>query len=60
VAEAVASKDAAMGVVQRPLSIDQILHADELGALLPFGSTAFLPEGARLVSYVVDRDEDLV
>jgi uncharacterized protein (DUF1015 family) len=49
-----------MAVIMRPLSLDQLLHADELGQTLPFGSSAFLPEVARLVSFVVDRDEDLL
>ena len=44
----------------KPLTLDQIAHADELRALLPFGSSAFHPMVARLISYVVDRDEDVV
>jgi hypothetical protein len=51
---------AEMAVIMQPLSLDQVLHADELGQTLPFGSSAFLPEVARLVSFVVDRDEDLL
>ncbi len=51
---------AALGVIMRPLSIDQITHADELGALLPFGSSAFHPPVARLLAYLVDPDEDVV
>ena len=51
---------AAIGIVMRPLSVEQILRADELGALLPFGSTAVHPQMARTITYVVDRDEDLV
>ena len=35
----------------RPLSIDQITHVDEVGELLPFGSTAFHPPVAHLVAY---------
>src|SRR5664279_2152521 len=31
-----------MGIVCRPLSLAQITHVDEVGELLPFGSTAFL------------------
>jgi hypothetical protein len=51
---------AAIGMVLRPLPLDQVLHADELGALLPFGSTAFLPPLANLIALVVDADDDLV
>jgi uncharacterized protein (DUF1015 family) len=51
---------AAIGMVMRPLPIDQVMHADELGALLPFGSTAFLPPLANLIAFVIDADEDLV
>lgn len=51
---------AELGVLLRPLSLEQVIHVDELGALLPFGSTAFVPPLAHLVSFVVDPDEDLV
>jgi hypothetical protein len=51
---------AEMVVMLRPLTLDQLLHADELGQTLPFGSSAFLPAVARLVTFVVDRDEDLL
>ncbi|MGN6104140.1 MAG: DUF1015 family protein [Kofleriaceae bacterium] len=45
----------------RPVSVSQIAQVDELGALLPAGSTAFFPPVASgLVSLVVDPDEDLV
>jgi uncharacterized protein (DUF1015 family) len=59
VARAVAG-GAELGAILRPLAIDQILHADELGQLLPFGSTAFVPAIANLVGYLVDPDDDLV
>ena len=48
------------GVIVRPLTLDQVLHADELAQLLPFGSTAFHPPLANLVVYPIDPDEDLV
>jgi hypothetical protein len=51
---------AELGVIARPLSIDQIIHVDELGQTLPFGSTGIVPALANLVVYVVDPDEDLV
>jgi len=57
---AVKSGGAAMSLVLRPLTLDQVLHADELGALLPFGSTAFTPRIFSLVAFFVDPDEDLV
>jgi uncharacterized protein (DUF1015 family) len=51
---------AQLGIIMRPLTLEQVIHADELGALLPFGSTAFTPPLAHLVSLFVDPDEDLV
>jgi len=55
-------KDGApLGLILRPLTIDQIAHVDDVGALLPAGSTAFYPPMAhRLVGYYVDPNEDLV
>jgi uncharacterized protein (DUF1015 family) len=48
-------------VIMRPLSVEQIAHVDELGQLLPPGSTAFFPPIAQnLVAMPVDPDEDLV
>ena len=51
---------AAVGIMMRPLPLESVLHADELGALLPFGSTAFHPPLANLIALVIDADEDLV
>jgi uncharacterized protein (DUF1015 family) len=51
---------AELGVIARPLTIDQITYVDELGQVLPFGSTAFLPAIANLVIYIVAPEEDLV
>src|SRR5580704_6574178 len=51
---------ASIGLVMKPLSVEQIAHAAERGALLPFGSTAFHPEVARVITYIVDPDEDVV
>jgi len=51
---------AGLALVLRPLGLDQLLHADELGQLLPAGAAAFRPPLASLVTYVVDPDEDLV
>ncbi|HTL35694.1 MAG TPA: DUF1015 domain-containing protein [Kofleriaceae bacterium] len=51
---------AAIGVITRPLPLAEVLHADEVGALLPFGSTAFHPPLATMLAFVVDPDEDLV
>ncbi len=48
-------------VITRPVAVEQIAHVDELGGLLPAGSTAFHPPVAPgLVSLVIDPDEDLV
>jgi len=60
VVAAVTGGGAALGVVMRPLSVDLVIRADEAGALLPFGSTAVHPQVARLITYIVDQDEDLV
>jgi len=49
-----------LGIVCKPLSIDQIAHVDEVGELLPFGSTAIHPPVARLVAFEPSPDEDLV
>ncbi len=51
---------AAIGMVLRPLPLEQVMHADELGAVLPFGSTAFHPPLANLIAFVIDPDVDLV
>jgi uncharacterized protein (DUF1015 family) len=55
-----AASGTSLGLVLRPLSIGQIIHANDQGALLPFGSTSFHPQVARLVTYLVDPDEDLL
>ncbi|HSJ99746.1 MAG TPA: DUF1015 family protein [Kofleriaceae bacterium] len=48
-------------LVTRPVSIAQITHVDQLGGLLPPGSTAFHPPIAPgLIRMVIDPDEDLV
>ena len=44
----------------RPITVAQLTSVDELGQVLPAGSTAFYPPIAPLVGYVVDADEDLV
>lgn len=51
---------AEVGVIARPLAIEQILHADEIGQQLPVGSTGFSPAPASLLAFLVDPDEDLV
>jgi len=52
---------AAAILVMRPLSVEQIAHVDELGQLLPAGSTAFHPPIApKLIAMPIDPDEDLV
>jgi uncharacterized protein (DUF1015 family) len=48
-------------IIMRPLSVEQIAHVDELGQLLPPGSTAFFPAIAPdLVAMPIDPDEDVV
>lgn len=51
---------AAVGLIMRPVPLSEVLHADEVGALLPFGSTAFHPPLATLFAFIVDPNEDLV
>lgn len=52
---------AKFGIIMRPLTVDQIVHVDAIGALLPAGSTAFYPQIApHLIGYVPDPNEDLV
>jgi hypothetical protein len=47
--------------IMRPLSVTEIAHVDELGGMLPAGSTAFHPPIApNLVGLVINADEDLV
>ncbi len=51
---------AELGVIVRPLTLEQVIHADEVAARLPSGSTAFAPELANLIAFFIDPDEDLV
>ena len=51
--------DGAVGLILRPIKLEHILRAEETGKLLPFGSTAFCPALARLVTYVIDPAETL-
>jgi uncharacterized protein (DUF1015 family) len=52
-----AVEDGAIGVLLRPITLEQMLRADETGDLLPFGSTGFVPALARLVTYLIDPRE---
>lgn len=48
-------------ITMRPLGLEQVSHAIELGQVLPASSTAFLPALAPgLIGAVIDPDEDLV
>ena len=48
-------------IITPPLTIEQLAHVDELGALLPAGSTALHPPVApKLIAMRIDPDEDLV
>lgn len=47
-------------VLMRPLTIEQMVHTNELGQVLPAGSTSFYPLPAPLVTYLVNPDEDVV
>lgn len=57
---ALARDDAGAAVLMRLVPLDQIIHADELGELLPSGSTGFAPALAAGIALPIDRDEDLV
>ncbi|HEU0031574.1 MAG TPA: DUF1015 family protein [Kofleriaceae bacterium] len=60
-AAALADPAAALVLLVRPLTIEQIVSVDEVGARLPAGSTAIHPpilDG--LVRLAIDPDEDLV
>lgn len=60
-AHAQLEKGADVVFLMRPLSASMIAHVDELGGMLPAGSTAFHPQIAKpLVGLVIDLDEDLV
>jgi uncharacterized protein (DUF1015 family) len=52
---------AALAVIVRPLSLEQIRQTSELGQTLPAGSTALVPRIANgLVMSQIDADDDLV
>ncbi|HEY5925666.1 MAG TPA: DUF1015 family protein [Kofleriaceae bacterium] len=48
--------DGGLGLIMRPVALEHALRAAELGQLLPFGSTAFRPPLARLVTYLIDNE----
>ncbi|CAN5915517.1 hypothetical protein BH11MYX2_BH11MYX2_34550 [soil metagenome] len=60
---AAASGEGAKGTVAlftRPLSLEQVVHVDELGHQLPPHSSALFPQVAQgLVTFTIDRDEDV-
>lgn len=54
-------KGAELALIVRPVPVAQIAHVDELGQLLPAGSTAFHPPIVDgIVAMPIDPDEDLV
>jgi uncharacterized protein (DUF1015 family) len=57
---ALATAGASAVLITRPLTIEQIIHVDELGQMLPPGSTALYPAVANLIGMAIDPDEDLV
>jgi len=52
-------KGAEMGIVMRPLTLDQVVHADELGQVLPASADAFPPTLENLVAFAIDPAEDV-
>ncbi|HSN30824.1 MAG TPA: DUF1015 family protein [Kofleriaceae bacterium] len=56
---AAVDKGAAAGILMRPMSLEQIVHADELGQVLPASADAFPPEVENLVAYAIDPNEDV-
>jgi uncharacterized protein (DUF1015 family) len=47
------------GLILRPLTVDQLVHATDIGEMLPSGSCAFAPAGAPLGAFDV-ADAELV
>jgi uncharacterized protein (DUF1015 family) len=56
---AAVGKGAPAAIITRPVPLDQVIHADELGALLPMGSTGFYPRIAPGIAMLIDPSEDL-
>lgn len=52
-------KGAAAGILMRPLTLEQVVHADELGQVLPASADAFPPALAGVVSFPIEPDEDV-
>lgn len=52
-------KGAAAGILMRPLTLEQVVHADELGQVLPASADAFPPALADLVTFSIDPAEDV-
>lgn len=57
---AAVGQGAELGVIVRPVTVEQIAHVTDLGQTLPAGSTSFRPALANLVALPIDPDEDLV
>src|SRR3569623_175246 len=56
---AAVDKGAALGLLMRPMALEQIVHPDELGQVLPASADAFPPTPLDLVSYSIDPNEDV-
>src|SRR6185312_512664 len=52
-------KGAAAGILMRPMTLEQVVHADELGQVLPASADAFPPTLADLVRFPIDPNEDV-
>ncbi|MBV8757732.1 MAG: DUF1015 family protein [Deltaproteobacteria bacterium] len=56
---AAVDKGAALGLLMRPMSLEQIVHADELGQVLPASADAFPPALLDFVRFPIDANEDV-
>ena len=52
-------KGAAAGILMRPMTLEQVVHADELAQVLPASADAFPPTLADVVAFPIDPNEDV-
>jgi uncharacterized protein (DUF1015 family) len=53
------AKGASAGILMRPLTLEQVVHTDELGQVLPASADAFPPELTEVVTFSIDPNEDV-
>jgi hypothetical protein len=49
----------ATGILMRPMTLEQVVHTDELGQVLPASADAFPPTLADVVRFPIDPNEDV-